>query len=67
MWNFAGAWRLPLLSLGPAPSNAKRTIMTISLEVAEESPRRIKNHRTPPETARPIVGDAFVNASWNRS
>jgi hypothetical protein len=53
MWNFAGAWRSPLLSPGPAPSNGKQTIMTIRMEVAEESPRRIKDYRTPPETVRP--------------
>jgi hypothetical protein len=30
-------WRLePLLLLGPASSSEKRTVMTISLEVAEE-------------------------------
>ena len=37
MWNFAGAWRSPSLSLGPALSNEKRTVMTINLEAAEES------------------------------
>jgi hypothetical protein len=41
---------------GPDPSNGTRTIMTISLEVAEKSPRRIKNYRTSPETARPNRG-----------
>jgi hypothetical protein len=42
MWNFAGAWRSPLLSVMHTTSNGKRTIMTISLQVAEESPRIIK-------------------------
>jgi hypothetical protein len=56
MRNFAGAWRSPLLSLEQTTSNGKRTIMTVSLQMAEESPRRIKNYRTPPETSRPNRG-----------
>ena len=40
MWDFAGTWRSPLTIAGPAPSNEKRTIMTMSLEAAEESKLR---------------------------
>ena len=38
--DFAGTWRSPLTIAGPAPSNEKRTIMTMSLETAEESKLR---------------------------
>jgi hypothetical protein len=64
----------PALTIGgPDPSNGTRTIMTISLEVAEESPRRIENYRTSPETARPnrgrricerAFGTAHIEAIW---
>jgi hypothetical protein len=67
MWNFAGAWRPPLLSLGLASQNGKRTILTISLEALKKLREESKTTVLLQKQLDQILGNAFVNAPWNRS